>query len=214
MLATFAPPAAAAPSGMYVRVDAEVGVEQAWIVERNQSFPGYRPSAVLRQTVDEGGAAYGLALTFGGTLAPGFVLAARAHVRILDTRWGSGDTGDAYVNGLGHADLALEIDTFPRTPIPLRLQAGIGPRWSAMSGGDFLVACRTCVFALDSVRGMTAYAGLGIDAHCRTSPCIGAALLVDGGYARGGHSAGDAASNGVTTLATFGATLAATLAFQ
>jgi hypothetical protein len=206
--------AGASPDGPYARIDTEVGVQQGSLVERAGTFHGYSPASTVRQTSNRGGLAYGLSASGGAALLPGFVLAVRAHARIVDLRWGSSTLEGAAVNGFVDFDLALAIDAFPWERLPLRLEGGIGPRWTAIQGLDALVACRDCIFAFDATRGMTAFAAIALEATCRRSPCPGIGLEFDVAHGAGGHSDAHEPSNGGTQLDTFGATVVGTLAFE
>jgi hypothetical protein len=138
-------------------------------------------------------------------LRPGFVLATRTHVRLADLTWGASQD---FSGTLGVFDLALELDLFPSVSLPIRFQGGLGPRWTTLMSSQSAIACAACVFSNDTVHGMAAYAGVGLEATCRKSPCVGVLLLFDASYGVGGHPPGaNVYTSGETWVDTFGTSL-------
>jgi len=214
-VAWVAAPALAAPEGAFARVDLELGLQHADVVQRDRTalgYPGTPPT--VRFSGREDGTAYGIAVTAGLALRPWFALAVRGHVRSADMWWQSSQSS-AGASPLVQEDLALEMDARLRAAIPLRLELGLGFRWTQTNGGQNAIACATCVYFSDTDRGMTAYAGVGLEANCRKSPCFGVLLLVDAAYGIGGHAAGpNAYTPGTTVIDTYGTSVVGTVAFE
>lgn len=200
---------AAEDRGAFLRLDVGVIVEHEAYrrVDRAVAIGGFPPpTAYVDRTQSSTSVGAPLRIDLGAALGRGVVLAASAHLALLDVASGGGGFHYAGVIGYGHFGIGISSIWYPPARPRLHVRIGCLYAISAQGSSGSEVGAYDNTYDNEQQRGVDCHVGGGWDLVHTPSFRIGPAIRVDAGRLTNGRSDGASTLTLLSTSLTLGIT--------